>query len=169
MTTLFLVYLEYENRDAPFAWLDGTQPRDHRQVHTLLGVFGGRKARKHRQFGRAARYKGALLLETSWRLRHASGARQGMVVVVMDVGEHDRWVGEIAGQISEILKRSAAVEPDLGAVAEVLRWGWAATARRFPGRLVRYGIAGVRRVLAWFVPALRQRTTAQWVRLDTGE
>ncbi|WP_326943677.1 hypothetical protein OG439_27360 [Amycolatopsis sp. NBC_01307] len=169
MTDLFLVYLEYENRDAPFAWLDGVQPRDHQQVHTLLSVFGGRKAKKHRQFGRAARYKGALMLETSWRLRHVSGARQGMVVVVMDVDENDRWVDEIAGQVSEILVRSAAVEPDRGAVAEVLRWGWAATARQFPGRLVRGWIAGIRRVLAWFVPALRQSTPARWGRLGTGD
>lgn len=169
MTALFLVYLEYENRDSPFAWLDGTQPQDHRQVHKLLRAFGERQAKKHRQFGRAARHKGALMLETSWRLRHASGARQGMVVVVKDVGENDHWVDEIASQVTEILVRSAAVDPDLGAVAEVLRWGWAATAHQFPGRLVRRAIAGVRRVLAWFIPSLRQSTPAEWVRLGTGD
>jgi hypothetical protein len=168
VTALFLVYLEYENRDTPFAWRDGEKPQDHQQVHTLLSTFGDRKAKTHKRFGRAIRHMDALMLETSWQLRHATGARQSMVVVVKDIGESDRWVDEVADQISEIL-RSAAVEPDPGAVGDALRWGLAATARQFPGRTIRRAFAGVRRGLAWFVPSLRQSTPAQWVRLGTGE
>jgi hypothetical protein len=166
MTALFLVYLEYENGDPPFAWRDGVRPQNHGRVHLLLSRFGKRKAKRHRQFGRAIRHDDALMLETSWRLRHASGARQGMVVVVMNVGENDRWVDEIVGQVTEIL-RSAAVEPDPAALGEALRWGWAATAHRFPGRFVRRAIAGFRRFLASFLPSLRHSTPPESVRLGT--
>lgn len=165
MTALFLVYLEYENGDPPFAWRDGAEPGDHRDVHAVLSLFGKRKARRHQRFGDAVRFEDALMLETSWRLRHAGGHRQGVVVVLRDVAENDGWADEIAGQVAGILHRSAAVESDPGALGDALRWGRAATARRFPGLLVQHVIAVVRR----FFPSARHAAFANRVRFGAGD
>ncbi|MFD5828585.1 hypothetical protein [Lentzea sp. NPDC060358] len=148
MTSLLLVYLEYENGDPPFAWRAGEQRRDHRKVHEVLSAFGRRKAQAHRQFGHAVRFRDGLMLETSWRLRHVSGVRQGAVVVVRDFPEDDSWADEMAGQIAAVLRRASA-ECDPAALGDALRWGRAATDRRL-------------------FPSIGRRTSAGRVRLGAG-
>lgn len=143
MTDVRLVYAEYENGQPPFASMDGSKlaAEDHHKVHRMLGAFGARKGRAVQgDYGRAVRHGGTLLLDTSSGVQHASGARQGVVVVLSGVGKQADWAVKSAARIGEILT-DAGVLVDQGRLCAVLERSWADTAQRFLRRLVQAALA----------------------------
>jgi hypothetical protein len=173
MTTVRLIYAEYENGEPPFAWLDGKQlePIDQQRIHRMFAHFAGSKARTARGvYGRAARLGEALMLTTSAGIKHASGAAQGVVVVLADAGKAAGWAAVPASRIGHLLaKQDIRVEEEQ--LRAALERSWTALTQWWPFRMVGIAIAYVadRARKVWRVmTGRRQRSAAGQVGNDAG-